>query len=238
MLMDFSSVGCTSWDVEGWVRKNSTLTGTAFLVALTAASLHSRRRGYAFPSIEHLAACSRVSTKTVQRAIEQMRDSGEWIIVTGRGGTQSNNFATARANRYYPTAKLAGHDSETTDTSDIMSVTEALKNALDSNDAFTTPVKRSIMKISDALPNVYQDDFSMQISEPKNTLKVIKMIDDLNALGSGIDLKALLMDRINASRSAPKVILSWLAVWGLKPIKPGEYMLTDDVDYGQTGGDF
>lgn len=64
--------------------------------------------GYAFPSIENLVNITQHGKTTVKRGIKQMRESGEWLIVSGYGGRaySATNQRTERIkgqnNRYFP----------------------------------------------------------------------------------------------------------------------------------------
>lgn len=97
--------GWSSLDVARWHMKNSSLTGTSWSVALVIAMHHNKARGYAFPTIDKLVTDTPFSRRSIARAIQEMKDSGEWHITSGRGGPMSNSRVIARANRYYPLPK-------------------------------------------------------------------------------------------------------------------------------------
>lgn len=221
---DFSTRGVTSWKVERWVRSNSELKGTAFLVALTVASFHSARRGYAFPSIKLIAQASRVSITTVQRALEQMRETGEWEIDTGRGGKNSHNYAGARANRYYPTRKLAGQETELTD-----ALTELGMQA--QRDAYQA--------IYQGLHGRYKTDFVAQLRSGEFAEKIKQINDNIQEYADVDMLEETVREKLELSETPPNIILSWLAVWGTSREDSGAHNIdASETDYGNSGDGF
>lgn len=235
-ITNFSTRGVPSWKVEGWVRNNSVLTGTAFLVALTVASMHSATRGYAFPSLATLSRASRVSMKTTQRALDQMKESGEWVIDPGRGGKVSTKFAPARANRYYPTPKLAGISEEesivheTTDSSLVSALNIA---------GVPESLHADYQVIHDVLPEKYQTDFIEQIADTTYGTKVTRINKLVSEYHQHYDLEEMIKQRLLTSTTEPTVIISWLSTWGLRKGNHEKYAKNSlNLDYGSSGVDF
>lgn len=214
----FSSVGVASWDVEKWVRKNSRLLGSNFLVSLTVAFFHSRQRGYAFPTIETLASAARVSEKTAKRAIREMKDSGEWIVVSGRGGPDAPGFVSARANRYYPTALLAGIELSNGAEEDLPFVQrQEFLAAIRRAGVLEANIQSLMLSIYDVLSDDYKNDLTRQVltGEYKSQLeKIVERIKDISAQGE--DVATFVNGRLSHTRTAPTIIISWLATWGLR----------------------
>lgn len=89
----------SSFHLSQWVLRHSSLEGSDKLVAATIATYAGTKIGqYAHPSIAQIAATSGRSSMTVNRAIEKMKLSGEWLIFSGRrkdfgkGGAIANSY--------------------------------------------------------------------------------------------------------------------------------------------------
>lgn len=212
---NFSSVGRSSWDVEKWVREHSKLRGYDFLVSLTIASMHNQRKGYAFPTMERLVKESRTSESTIKRAIKHMRDSGEWIILSGSGGPErdSGQF-TARANRYYPTAVLSGV--EPLDDGLFASPEAGLLLALDNN-GITNPSEVKIMiEVWEALPDNFRNDLCQQLASKRYKKQIDGILEKGAAIKNGYDnIKATVQTGFARTRTQPIIITSWLNSWGM-----------------------
>lgn len=254
----FSSVGTPSWEVEKWVRKYSLLRGYDFLVALTVASFHSQQYGYAFPSMENLVEASRVSESSVKRAIQNMKKSEEWVVVSGRGGPEgSRHSSQPRANRYYPTAILAGVSARHEHVDVKIQYTpeeEALAKAISEAGIVSTADILILREIWAAIPAKYQKDFVTQMASGRygnQIARVLSLASDINEAGQSIT--DTIHQRLKRSRSEPAVILSWLPTWGLRVERKGaihnesnevtDFLLhgvtkTTGTDYGQTGQEF
>lgn len=237
----FTSVGSTSWAVEGWVHENSRLTGTSFLVSIIVARHHSRALGYAYPSVEMLARKARVSVSTVHRAVKDMVASGEWTVSKGRGGVATRANSTARANRYYPTARLAGVEAPSARKRRV-TLREDVLRSLDRASVASARERIAISEIAEALPENLAQDLVAQIAtdSPRNSVK--KLCKRINELGDGIDWARLVSDRLAASNSEPGIVISWLRSWALSGINPEDYRIDLNAEsvehYGETGEDF
>lgn len=97
------SIGLASWQVYNLHCANSRLRGKAQRVAAHLAMRHNKTAGYAFPPITEIMAACNLSRASVDRAIAEIKASGEWIVVTGRGGIPGQAWVS---NRYYPSAAL------------------------------------------------------------------------------------------------------------------------------------
>jgi hypothetical protein len=252
---NFSSVGVASWDIEKWVRKNSSLVSSSFLVALTVAYFHNQQKGYSFPTIERLSNESRVSEKTVKRAIKDMKDSGEWEILTGRGGPDGKRYGQARANRYYPTALLAGLVKPASQDDTVSALRDECSAILIGAGVSDEILRESLVQVWDVLPEEYQEQFLAQVASGEFQQFVDKTVERVaDVLARGIDPVELVKDRLANSRTVPNIVISWLATWGLRPPNPktthpqrrGQYMKptrdftrsimdSTPIDYGKTG---
>jgi hypothetical protein len=72
--------------------RNSSLSGTAQLVAIVIADKYDQRKGYASASSRLIARSAGISTNTVTAALIEIEESGEWIVEKAKGATT----------RYYP----------------------------------------------------------------------------------------------------------------------------------------
>lgn len=210
-----TSIGVPSWTVEGWVRDRSSLKGTQFLVSLIVASLHSSSRGYAFPALDLLASRSRVSLKTAQRATEAMKESGEWTIVSGRGGRTSQGYSGARANRYYPTLLLATGESPSATEDTPYS---QLLNVISQSRVRDDVEKDALIRLFNSLPEPLQHDFALQAANPREKRNLSSLAQLVTGISAGIDLELLIRHRIHNSQTPPRFILPWLRTWGLASI--------------------
>lgn len=253
MIDRFSAIHTPSWDVEKWVRRHSTLTGYDFLVALTVASFHNPRYGYAFPSISLLEKTARVSNSTVKRAIQSMKDSDEWIVVSGRGGPEGSHYSSQyRANRYYPTMKLAGlvsSDDSQTNMDELLVYEQELNDAL-----AVTPVRSSqdrfnLREVWLGLPEKYRESFLNQITSghyEKQLDKILRLSIEIK--DAGLSISDVIAQSLSKSSSEPEIIISWLSTWGLLTGKtqinkkaPTDFLLHEqyqNINYGESGQDF
>lgn len=230
----FSSIGVPSWTIERWVRRNSQLTGTPFLIALTVASMHSSKTGYAYPSLETIAHSARVSIKTAQRGIIEMKNSGEWHVVSGRGGRLGQRgYTTLRANRYYPTKLLS--QQATMPTREDQALHE-LAQALDLAGVANQEERHALTQLYQALPRKYAKDLIRGIAKAEQAPALQEVIDLLATLNADFNLPKLIHERIQSSNSPPRVILPWLATWGLTAIDHAEYLLEEINPLDQYAG--
>lgn len=72
--------------------RNSSLSGSAYAVAIIIADKYDQRRGYSSVSSRTIAQLAGVSTKTVTTALNEIEESGEWLVEKAKGATT----------RYYP----------------------------------------------------------------------------------------------------------------------------------------
>lgn len=72
--------------------RNSSLSGSAYTVAIVIADRYDHRRGYSAISSRSIAQATGLSTKTVTTALVEIEESGEWIVEKAKGATT----------RYYP----------------------------------------------------------------------------------------------------------------------------------------
>lgn len=72
--------------------RNSSLTGSAYTVAIVIADRYDQRRGYSAISSRSIAQATGLSTKTVTAALTEIEESGELIVEKAKGATT----------RYYP----------------------------------------------------------------------------------------------------------------------------------------
>lgn len=72
--------------------RNSSLTGSAYTVAIIIADKYDQRKGYASASSRSIAQSAGISTNTVTAALTEIEESGEWIVEKAKGSTT----------RYYP----------------------------------------------------------------------------------------------------------------------------------------
>lgn len=223
---EFTSIGIPSWTVERWVRRNSQLTGTPFLVALTVASMHSSKYGYAFPSLDKIAESARISIKTAQRGVEEMKQSGEWNIISGRGGRIGSNGEKKynRANRYHPTRLLA----EGPPLSEEEQANKDLATSLDAAGIANQEERTSLSRIMHALPHMYVRDFIRAVGKPEHKAQVEEIIAIVSELGENIDLTKLLYTRVFESSEPPRRIIPWLTMWGLTAVDPLEFSTDED----------
>lgn len=94
------TLGRDSRDLRAYVEQATALPFPLNLISGYIAGRMSYTDGYAFPSIENVIQHTRASRATVVRAIAAMKRSGEWTVVSGRGGLPGQQ-ATARSSRYY-----------------------------------------------------------------------------------------------------------------------------------------
>lgn len=92
-----------SWRATTWVIEHSALAGHAKLIAAIIASCYNTKKGYAFPSHSWLADESGLSKSTVNRAIQDIKLSGEWIVISGRKNWAGNKGGQT-SNKYIPLA--------------------------------------------------------------------------------------------------------------------------------------
>lgn len=114
-------VGMKQRFLLNWVRDHSTMKTNAVkgrnLAREIIGDFYNTRKtsesgkgqyGYAFPSISSLVQITQWGETSVKKDIKQMRDSGEWLIVSGFGGRpfSAGNKRTERTmgqnNRYFP----------------------------------------------------------------------------------------------------------------------------------------
>jgi len=89
-----------SRDLRAYVEEATSLPFPLNLIAGYIAGKINFNDGYAYPSIENIMQHTHASRATVSRAIAAMKTSGEWTVVSGRGGPLAKH-ASARASRYY-----------------------------------------------------------------------------------------------------------------------------------------
>jgi hypothetical protein len=94
-----------SWRATTWVVEASSLRGYPKLVAIIIASHYNKNKGYAYISHETLAEEAGVSAATINRAIRDIKLSGEWIVISGRKDwDKSGKKQGHTANKYLPLA--------------------------------------------------------------------------------------------------------------------------------------
>lgn len=170
---------------RAYIANSEVKSGYPALVALYLLNYHNRAKGYAFPSREALMRDLDMTMSAVNRSIRALKDSGEWHVESGRGGpVLVGKGASARANRYYPTAKLLKgfleDDDEYSDAElDAIDAAEAALDALDTEagallvDAADLDTDEDIDDEPEYVPD-HTDDI-----EPEYTDEIAGMFDDL-----------------------------------------------------------
>lgn len=226
--------GVASWTVERWVRRHSSLTGAAFAVSLTVASMHSSTTGYAHPSMKSLANAARVSVKTVSRAIAEMKDSGEWVVVTGRGGAANRASlganSTPRANRYYPTALLRDGSASRSLMTSRERILANLVGALDAIGISNQREREVFHAMVSALPEPHARILVSLIKVPTDLSRVESLKSLLLTLPEGVDLPKLISARMPDPVVPPRQVLSWLVTDGLVDVEHGLYVNSEQSD--------
>lgn len=92
----------SGFDVSQWVKEQSKMkTISAKWIARAIADRYNPEKKEVFPSIETIMEDTGCSRQTVVRAIKEMEESGEWIVIHGGWNKAKNeNFV----NRYIPLA--------------------------------------------------------------------------------------------------------------------------------------
>ena len=94
-----------SWRATTWVVAASRLRGYPKLVAIIIASHYNKSKGYAYISHTTLAEEAGVSAATINRAIQDIKRSGEWIVISGRKDWDKTGKKKGHtANKYVPLA--------------------------------------------------------------------------------------------------------------------------------------
>lgn len=88
-----------------WIVEHSQVSSTAQHLAMILAFGYYRTDGAAFPSADQLAKDMNASVRTVRRAIKELRESGEWVVIPGRGSRSNikrSHYNQYPSSLYYP----------------------------------------------------------------------------------------------------------------------------------------
>lgn len=88
----------TSWRLVDWVMAHSSLEGNSKLVAGAISTFYNKKLGYAYPTALHIGAMTGLSRSSIDRAVRDMKLSGEWVIVN----IKDINTINQTVNRYIP----------------------------------------------------------------------------------------------------------------------------------------
>jgi len=94
--------GIRSYDLGALALTASKAEGMAQLLGAYLAHRYNHSRGYAHPSQDRIAFDLKRSERAVRNMLTELVKTGEWYVVSGRGGTRSN-LTMWSASRYYPT---------------------------------------------------------------------------------------------------------------------------------------
>lgn len=94
--------GIRSYDLAALALTASRAEGMAQLLGTYLAHRYNNTRGYAHPSQDRIAFDLKRSERAVRNMLTELLKTGEWYVVSGRGGTRSS-LTMWSASRYYPT---------------------------------------------------------------------------------------------------------------------------------------
>lgn len=193
--------GYDSRDLERWVCEHSTLSYPYNLVAGKIAGFVNKTDGYAFPTYALLEEQFKISETTLYRVREIMETSGEWVVLTGRGGPGlKKGNGSPRANRYYPTAKL------------LEGIDEWLKGRgknIPTHEIRVPVLKPFEIVIKETFPDRWQEYISSPASNRQKVEVAAKTLED-----SGYSVSTRLAQTLIENRQEIKSITGWLATFG------------------------